>query len=170
MEDGKGNKQDSEVLKGCNFTCESKMPRLKVDTHFQFEVNLLFQIPLSVANKRKLGETFSEGEAENAGAEANGAPKAKRSSVSGVCGCKNGCKTKRCSCVKSGKPTVPIRLNRSFSRGHVQGKCNTTTIFSSMSVLTKIQWFCEFRGNKDPCYLKNCTKWGLFSLQLTIIM
>ena len=76
-----------------------------------------------------MGETFSEGETENAGAEANGAPKAKRSSVSGVCGCKNGCKTKRCSCVKSGKPKVPIRLNRSFSRGHVQGKCNTTTIF-----------------------------------------
>ena len=55
----------------------------------------------TLANKRKLGETFTEGEVE-AGTDGIGEPRAKRSSVSGVCGCKNGCKTKRCSCVKAG--------------------------------------------------------------------
>merc|ERR1719225_635208 len=56
----------------------------------------------TLANKRKLGEPFTEGEVE-AGADGVGEPRAKRSSVLGVCGCKNGCKTKRCSCVKAGK-------------------------------------------------------------------
>merc|ERR1712110_321330 len=95
------------------------------------------------ANKRKLGETFSEGETENAGAEANGAPRAKRSSVSGVCGCKNGCKTKRCSCVKSGKgcsDTCKCPLAQCGNRGdrpegNPEGppSSNDNTVLSDMS-------------------------------------
>ena len=95
-------------------------------------------------NKRKLGETFTEAENEAASGgslEADGAPKAKRSSVSGVCGCKNGCKTKRCSCLKSGKGCsdtckCPLALcgnrgDRAGSGGNLSS--NDNTILSDMS-------------------------------------
>ena len=87
----------------------------------------------TMAGKRKLGETFTE--AEN---EPEGAPKAKRSSVSGVCGCKNGCKTKRCSCVKSGKgcsDTCKCPLAQCGNRGdRVEGaSSNDNTVLSDMS-------------------------------------
>ena len=92
-------------------------------------------------NKRKLGETFTEAENEAAGLEADGAPRAKRSSVSGVCGCKNGCKTKRCSCVKSGKgcsDTCKCPLAQCGNRGDRAGSggnlsSNDNTVLSDMS-------------------------------------
>merc|ERR1719436_1750737 len=91
-------------------------------------------------NKRKLGETFTEAENEAAGGgslEADGAPRAKRSSVSGVCGCKNGCKTKRCSCVKSGKgcsDTCKCPLALCGNRGEREGpSSNDNTVLSDMS-------------------------------------
>ena len=54
--------------------------------------------------KRKLGETFTENETPE---QENEGPKPKKrsgSSILGGCGCKTGCNTKRCACVKNDKP------------------------------------------------------------------
>jgi hypothetical protein len=127
--DDDDNDSDNEIFDDPDWHQTPLIKRIKKirDTNNQTMAN----------NKRKLGETFSEAENE----AADGAPKAKRSSVLGVCGCKNGCKTKRCSCVKSGKgcsDTCKCPLAQCGNRGDRAGSggnfsSNDNTVLSDMS-------------------------------------
>ena len=134
--DDEDNDSDNEIFDDPDWHQTPLIKRIKKirDTNNQTMAN----------NKRKLGETFTEAENEAAGGgslEADGAPRAKRSSVSGVCGCKNGCKTKRCSCVKSGKgcsDTCKCPLAQCGNRGDRAGSggnlsSNDNTVLSDMS-------------------------------------